>query len=152
MTAVILTKDQVDAMLKGLPGDHLLRDEGDKPDAIDVTQQALDAIFSDDEETGMKHDDGKLRYDLIPPEIITALAAIFTYGAGKYAPRNCERGFSYGRLYAALWRHMIPFWEGRSIDPESGMSHLNHALFNVGMLLVQEKRRTGTDDRPKEVR
>ena len=122
-TDTVLSQDEVDAILGPAPAPPAMKDDADKP-----------------------------RYDLIPPEIITALANIFTYGAKKYAPRNCEQGFDYGRLYAALWRHMIPFWEGQTIDPESGMSHLNHALFNIGMLLVQEKRGTGTDDRPETTR
>ena len=32
---------------------------------------------------GIKYDDGKLRIDLIPPEVIRALAMVFAYGADK---------------------------------------------------------------------
>lgn len=98
---------------------------------------------------GAKDDNGKLRYDLIPPEIETELARIFTYGAEKYSPRNCEKGFRYGRLYAAARRHMSAFWNGEEDDPESELLHLSHALWNIGMLIVQNLRGTGEDDRVK---
>ena len=33
---------------------------------------------------GLKHDGGKLRMDLVPPEIIEAVGAVVTHGAEKY--------------------------------------------------------------------
>lgn len=41
---------------------------------------------------GIKYDDGKLRIDLIPPEVIRALAMVFAYGADKYGRWNWEKG------------------------------------------------------------
>ena len=49
---------------------------------------------------GLKHDQGKLRFDLIPPEALIELAKVLTYGASKYNDRNWEFGMAYGRLYA----------------------------------------------------
>ena len=97
--------------------------------------------------TGDKHDMGKPRYDLIPPEVLAGLAKIYTYGAGKYGERNCERGFDYGRLYAAAFRHMQSFWGGEDFDQESGLPHLDHAAWNLLMLGLQRVRQIGMDDR-----
>ena len=35
---------------------------------------------------GVKLDQGKLQYELIPPELLEATADILTFGAKKYAP------------------------------------------------------------------
>ena len=94
-----------------------------------------------------KDDGGKIRFDLIPPEIEEELARVVTYGANKYGARNCEKGFGYGRLYAAARRHLNAFWSGEDRDKESGLPHLSHALWNIGMLIVQQQRRIGEDDR-----
>ena len=37
--------------------------------------------MNNDEVKGMKFDEGKLRYDLIPPEILLWLAELYTHGA-----------------------------------------------------------------------
>lgn len=96
---------------------------------------------------GVKYDEDKLRYDLIPPEVLEALAYIFTIGAKKYAERNCELGMDWGRIYSACWRHLNSWWSGDVIDDESKKSHLWHALWNIAMLVTYESRNIGTDTR-----
>jgi len=95
---------------------------------------------------GAKHDAGKLRLDLIPPEAIRALGEALTYGADKYGDRNWEQGISEDRLYAALQRHLLAWREGEAKDKESGLSSLAHALCNLAMLVTFE-RRAARDDR-----
>lgn len=97
---------------------------------------------------GRKDDQDKCRLDLVPPEAIEALGWVLTDGAKQYGERNCEQGMRWGRLYAALLRHMLAWWRGEDTDPDSGRSHLWHALFCVSLLVVYEKRGTGEDDRP----
>lgn len=101
---------------------------------------------------GIKYDDGKLRIDLIPPEVIRALAMVFAYGADKYGRWNWEKGMRAGRLWAAtLWaatqRHLWSWWNKEDMDEESGYNHLWHALVSIAMLIVLQKRGTGEDDR-----
>jgi hypothetical protein len=90
---------------------------------------------------GVKHDDGKLRLDLIPPEAIRALGEIFTHGCQKYGDRNWEQGIAPDRLYAACQRHLLAHRLGEATDPESGLPHLAHALCNLAMWLTLEQRR-----------
>ncbi|MDR2745269.1 MAG: DUF5664 domain-containing protein, partial [Desulfovibrio sp.] len=90
--------------------------------------------------SGVKHDAGKLRLDLVPPEILRALGEVLTYGADKYTDHNWERGIAPDRVYAALMRHLLAWREGEAIDAESGLPHLAHALTNAGMLLTLERR------------
>lgn len=99
--------------------------------------------------TAVKHDTEKPRYDLIPPEFLEATATILTYGAQKYADRNWERGMAWGRVFAALMRHLWAWWRGENVDPETGKSHLWHAACGVAFLIAYEARGVGVDDRAK---
>lgn len=94
-----------------------------------------------------KDDTGKPRMDLIPPEALYALGRVLEYGARKYADRNWEKGFAWGRSVAALKRHLSAWEAGQGCDQESGMPHLWHVLTNAAFLLAFEARGVGTDDR-----
>lgn len=98
---------------------------------------------------GVKHDQGKPRYDLLPPELLEATAQVLTFGAAKYSSRNWEQGMHWGRPFAALMRHMWAWWRGEEADPETGMSHLWHASCCIAFLIAFEARKIGVDDRPK---
>lgn len=96
-----------------------------------------------------KFDDGKPRYDLIPHEGLDAVARILAHGAETYGERNWEQGLKWGRIYAALMRHLWKWWSGEKIDSDSGMPHLWHAACNIFFLVVHEQRGIGEDDRVK---
>jgi hypothetical protein len=96
---------------------------------------------------GSKFDSSKPRYDLLPPELLAAVADVLTFGANKYGERNWELGMAWGRPFAAMMRHMWAWWRGEGRDPETGLSHLAHAACCVAFLLAYERRQIGTDDR-----
>mgnify|MGYP000197493268 CR=1 FL=1 len=96
---------------------------------------------------GVKYDDGKPRYDLMPPDAENAIAKILTFGAEKYADRNWEDGMNWGRLYGAARRHLSKYWAGENYDSDSGELHLAHAACCVMMLLSYQLRNVGTDTR-----
>lgn len=106
---------------------------------------------------GIKHDQDKVRMDLIPPEFIFALAQVLTEGGKKYADRNWEKGMNWGRPFAACMRHLWAWWGGKApttnnfllgeLDPEWKFSHLWHAACCICFLVVYETRKVGTDDR-----
>jgi hypothetical protein len=96
---------------------------------------------------GVKHDQDKLRMDLIPVSGINAVAETLTHGAKKYGDRNWENGLLYSRVYAALLRHLTAWWGGEDIDSESGLSHLSHVATNA-FFLVELSNKEGHDDRP----
>lgn len=98
---------------------------------------------------GVKADAGKPRLELIPPEGITAVATILTFGAEKYGARNWEKGMDWSRPFGACLRHLYAWWAGEDRDPDTGKSHLWHAACNVFFLLVYEQRGIGKDDRHK---
>lgn len=94
--------------------------------------------------TGLKHDAGKLRYDLLPPEALARTAEVFTFGAAKYGDRNWELGISAGRFFAAAQRHMWAVQGGEYLDPESGVPHYAHAIASLMMSLslMERERKT----------
>lgn len=97
---------------------------------------------------GVKFDSGKVRMELLPPELLVGVADILTFGAKKYADRNWEKGMDWSRVYGALLRHLNAWWGGEDTDPETGKSHLWHAGCCIAFLITYEQRRIGNDDRP----
>ena len=89
----------------------------------------------------MKFDTGKLRYSLVPPEAMKALAEVLTYGAKKYKPNNWKQVDDTSRYVDALYRHLEAWRSGEDVDAESGLSHLAHALTNVAFLIYFETTR-----------
>jgi len=99
-------------------------------------------------EQGIKLDRGKARFDLVPPGPLMELVGVYTYGAVKYEDRNWERGMDWGRIHAAIQRHLWAFWAGEDRDPESGFHHLAHAAFGCFALMEYMRTHPELDDRP----
>lgn len=98
-------------------------------------------------EGGKKFDGGKPRLDLIPGEALTELGKVLAYGADKYAPGNWANGINHSRLIAACYRHLSAYNSGEDIDPESGLSHVSHAMCNLAFLVWHIEHRKDLDDR-----
>jgi hypothetical protein len=96
---------------------------------------------------GLKWDKKKLRMDLIPVEALERIAEVLTYGAGRYGDWNWSRGISWSRTYAAALRHLLAWFRGEDLDPESGLSHLAHCACNLIFLLQFSKTKKEFDDR-----
>jgi hypothetical protein len=88
--------------------------------------------------------------------VILAIAEAAQIGSDKYGYRNWEKGLRYSTSYASLMRHLLAWWQGEDIDPESNLPHTYHIAWNAHALVEQERRITdGTlpdelDDRPVE--
>ena len=89
---------------------------------------------------GRKDDEGKARFDLLPPDALWEVVRVYTFGAGKYGDRNWEKGIRWGRVFAAICRHLFAWWLGERHDPETGLSHLAHAAWGCKTLLAYELR------------
>jgi len=85
--------------------------------------------------SGVKYDKNKPRFDLVPDSAVCEIAKVYTYGAGKYDDWNWAKGMRWGRVFAALKRHLAAWQAGEDNDPESGLSHLAHAGFGILTLL-----------------
>lgn len=96
----------------------------------------------------VKYDTEKPRHDLIPGYPLACLADVYTFGAKKYADRNWEKGMRYGRIFAAVMRHLWSFWCGETYDSDSKCHHLAAAAWGCFALMEYQHKGTGQDDRP----
>lgn len=96
----------------------------------------------------IKHDDGKLRWDLLPYDALEEVVKAYTKGCEEYGDRNWEKGFPYSTLFAALMRHLTAWWNGEDLN-DSGYNHLAHVIFNAFALLTFQLRGKGKDNRVK---
>jgi len=89
---------------------------------------------------GVKDDNGKLMWHLLPWKAMNGLIQVLTFGAKKYAP-NGWRTVPNGRdrYLSALFRHLYAMQMGERVDPESGLRHIDHALCNVVFLSELEE-------------
>lgn len=112
----------------------------------DVVKQGIEHSKKLNE--AVKDDDNKPRYDLLPPNALSELVAVYTMGAKKYAPRNWEKGLRWGRVFAALMRHAWAWWGGEKCDKESGLNHMAHVAWCALALVEYGQTNKGQDDRP----
>lgn len=96
---------------------------------------AIKAGLISEKKAGVKHDQGKLRYDLYPLDAYKGCTEVLTFGANKYTPNGWKTvPDAQNRYYAALIRHLTAQKEhidngGKrlALDEESGLPHLDHA-------------------------
>lgn len=96
---------------------------------------------------GVKYDQEKLRYDLIPALPLKELARVYTVGAAKYADHNWRKGMEWHRIIAALLRHLEQWRLGETIDKESKCHHLASVAWCALTLIEYELLGIGQDDR-----
>lgn len=90
----------------------------------------------------IRHNQDKLRVDLIPTELIEEVAKVFTFGAKKYSPNNWK-GFTkeqQDEILGSLLRHILEYQKGNKLDSESGLHHLAHAACNIAFILYFENK------------
>lgn len=99
---------------------------------------------------GKRLNTGKLRLELVPTSSIRALAEVLQAGAAKYDDRNWEKGMKWTIVYACAMRHLLAWYDGEDLDPESKLNHLKHVLANISFLIEYEKTCPNLDDRPSK--
>src|SRR5690349_5400383 len=88
---------------------------------------------------GLKYDEAKMRWDLLPMSALEEVAKVYTFGASKYGAWNWRKGLSFSRCFAALMRHLYAWWwKGETIDPESNCHHLASVAFYVLNFMTYE--------------
>lgn len=101
---------------------------------------------------GTKYDEGKLEWDMIPFDILEGLVKIYMMGRDKYTKNNWKKGIATTRLFNAAMRHMIASFNGEDLDPESGLPHNTHAIWNLIAMEWMRKNKPEMDDRPHTVK
>jgi hypothetical protein len=99
----------------------------------------------------VKHDDGKADWSLVPFESLEGMVKVLEFGAQKYAGWNwtTNGGFSYTRVLRSCLRHLFAYMRGEDNDPESGLSHIHHAMCNLLFIshYIGNKEKYNKDDR-----
>ena len=107
-------------------------------------------VKSDAKGSGARYNDGKPDFSLIPLVTLEDEARVWMYGREKYAAWNWAKGMDWSVPLACALRHLAAFQRGEDLDPESGQTHLAHAMCNLRMLTLYTKTHLEGDDRPKQ--
>lgn len=99
---------------------------------------------------GIKYDQEKPDMSLISSIAIVKVAEVMTYGKAKYSSHNWRAGLAWSRVLSASLRHIFAYLGGESLDPETGKSHIAHAVCCLMMLLEFEETHKELDDRFKQ--
>lgn len=89
----------------------------------------------------------------IPCTVLFEVGAAMLEGACKYRRHNYRiAGVRASIYYDAVMRHMMRYWEGEDIDPDSGIPHIVKAI--AGLIVLRDAQMQGmlTDDRPPSSR
>jgi hypothetical protein len=83
------------------------------------------------------------------PTTATAMGCLaFLHGALKYGKHNWrDAGVRATTYLDALYRHMAAWYEGEDLDPDSGLSHLAHALACIAVIVDAQAAGKLNDDR-----
>jgi hypothetical protein len=85
---------------------------------------------------GVKHDQDKPDYSLLPFGAVDQIVKVLTYGAKKYDRFNWQY-VEDARYQAAAMRHFSSYMQGEKYDPESGIHHLAHMATSI-LFLIQK--------------
>lgn len=95
----------------------------------------------------------KVPFSTIPAEVIAEIGLGMMEGARKYGRHNYRVvGVRASVYYDATLRHIMAWWEGEDIDPDSGMSHIAKAITSLVVLRDAMLNEKLTDDRPPRLK
>lgn len=81
--------------------------------------------------TGLRFNQGKLRWELLPDKALEPMIRVLEYGAKKYTDNNWQKGLVLPEILACLQRHLVALKSGETHDEESGQPHIGHILCNA---------------------
>lgn len=107
-------------------------------EALGITDSFADPLDPCAERThDAKADVGKPHPSYVPPAIIRSVMRVREYGHTKYGQQADHWDqVEPERYHDAMLRHILACWnDPYSVDPESGLLHLEHAATNIAFLL-----------------
>ena len=81
--------------------------------------------------------------------VLRRVTIAFLEGALKYGRHNYRVVGVRASVYVdAAQGHLLDYWEGQDIDPDSGLHHIDKAIASLFVLRDAQLRSMCTDDRP----
>jgi len=92
---------------------------------------------------GVKHDQGKLRWSLLPLKTLESVVRVLMKGAKKYADHNWKIVVADepNRYYDAFMRHLSDYQAGIRMDKDSGEPTMAHIICCAIFLLWNDERK-----------
>lgn len=85
----------------------------------------------------------------VPANVLAELGVAMLEGSLKYGRHNYRAaGVRSSVYYDGTMRHMMAWWEGEDIDPDSGVSHITKAIASLVVFRDAMQRGMVNDDRP----
>ncbi len=141
-----MTREETIEQLCSLIADRKsLAEDDEKADSIllkdiEALQISIQTIINSDMGDNLKHDANKPRLALVPPELIEAVGEVRTFGVQKYGDSESWKMVETYRYKDAMMRHLVAYLkDSKSVDEESGLSHLWHLACNVAFLIALER-------------
>lgn len=110
--------------------------------------------MSDPKETNPKMAIGvaKVPISCVPTHVIQEIGIGMMEGGLKYGRHNYRvAGCRSSVYYDATMRHLMSWWEGQDIDPDSGLSHISKAMASLAVLRDCQISGNAIDDRPPTI-
>lgn len=86
---------------------------------------------------------------VIPCPVLFEVGLALLEGSCKYGRHNYrEAGVRGSIYYDAAMRHLMAWWEGQDLDPDSGLSHVTKAIAGLVVLRDAMMNNKWGDDRP----
>lgn len=96
---------------------------------------------------GIRHNQGKPQWSLIPMKAIEPGVRVLMQGAEKYGTNNWRKGLLTREICESLLRHVYAYLEGEDNDSESGQPHVGHIIANAIFLSDMHQTRPDMDNR-----
>jgi len=95
----------------------------------------------------------KVSLSVLPAQVLMETALALFEGDRKYGRSNYRvAGVRASVYYDATMRHLMAWWEGQDIDPDSGLSHVTKAIAGLTVMRDAMLNDMWTDDRPPKVK
>lgn len=94
----------------------------------------------------------RFAFSVIPMQVIAGVGLAMLEGALKYGRHNYRAiGVRSSVYFDAALRHIVRWWEGEDIDPDSGLHHIDKCIASLVVLRDAIYMSKLNDDRPPAV-
>jgi hypothetical protein len=94
----------------------------------------------------------KIPFSVIPAQVVAEVGLGLLEGACKYGRHNYRTvGIRTSVYYDAAMRHLMQWWEGQDVDPDSGLNHISKAITTLVVLRDAMINGKAQDDRPPSI-